>query len=114
MAAERELREHLPPPEAPFIELKSGQCVVIVADDIFYMRKKIRDPLTKRVKTVTALVLHVIKENGRDVDKYMSFLSYKAQQTLYALYKAGKLLGRPIRVCAYGEGFLREYSFELL
>lgn len=104
----------LPPPEATYIDLESGQCTTIIADDIFYMRKKIRDPLTKRVKTVTALVLHVVKQDGRDVDKYFSFISYKAQQTLYALYERGVLLGRPVKVCAFGEGFLREYSFELL
>jgi len=108
------IRERLPPPEAPFIELAPGQCTVIVADDIFYMRKKIRDPLTKRIKTVTALVLHVVQQDGRTVDKYFSFVSYKAQQTLYALYTKGVLLGRPVRVCRYGEGFLTEYTFELL
>ena len=104
----------MPPPEASFIRLTSGQCVKIVADDIFYMNRTIRDPVTKRVKKVTALVLHVVKENGRDVDKYISFVSYKAQQTLYALYKKGVLLGRTVEICAYGEGFLREYSITLL
>ena len=104
----------LPPPEPEFIPLVSGQCYRVIADDIWYEKRKIRDPITKRVKTLTVLVLHVIKLNDRTVDKKLSITSYKAQQTVYELYKKGVLLGRPIEICVYGEGFLREYQITLL
>ena len=104
----------LPPPEPSFIPLESGKCYRIIVDDAWYERRKIRDPLSKRVKTVTVLVLHVVKLDGRDVDRLMSITSYKAQQTIWELIRKGVFFGRPVEICVYGEGFLREYQVTLL
>jgi len=104
----------IPPPEPTFVRIETGQCKVLIFDDLRYEKRIIRDPKTGRSKTVTAMVLHVVQEDGRKVDKYFSVVSYKAQQTLYALYKRGWLFARPIRICVYGEDYAREYAIELV
>jgi len=81
---------------------------------MWFEKRKIRDPKTNRVKEVTALVLHVVREDGLEVDKTFSVVSYKAMQTLTALAQRGWLYARNIRICVRGEDFAREYQIELV
>jgi len=102
----------LPPPN--FVKIPKDGCKVLIFDDMWFEKRKIRDPKSNRVKEVTALVLHVVREDGLEVDKTFSVVSYKAMQTLVALQKRGWLFARPIRICVHGEDFAREYEIELV
>ena len=102
----------LPPPN--FVKILPGQCKILVFDDMWYEKRKIRDPKSGKIKTVTAMVLHVIREDGLEVDKTFSVVSYKAMQTLAALARKGWLYARNIKICVYGEDFAREYQIELV
>jgi len=97
-----------------FVKLEPGECHVFIFDDMWVENRKIRDPKSGRIKTVTAYVLHIVKLDGLECDKTLSILSYKAQQYLDELKRKGWLFGRPIKICCSGEDFYREYIFELL
>lgn len=103
--------EELPPPN--FVKIGRNECKVLTFDDLWFEKRKIRDPKTHRVKEVTVMVLHVIKENGREVDKQFGVISYKLMQTLYNLYKRNWLFARPIKICRHGEDYATEYTVEL-
>ena len=104
----------LPPPSPNFVIIEPGKCKTLIFDNLTYDRRKIRDPKTGITKTITAMLLHVVEEDGRKVDKWLSVLSYKLQQLLYSLYEKNWLFGRPVRICKFGEDFATEYSVELV
>ena len=97
-----------------FVKLEPGECHIFIFDDMWVERRRIKDPKSGRVKTVVAYVLHIVKLDGLEVDKTISFLSVKAQEYLDELKRRGWLFGRPIKICLRGEDFFREYEFELM
>ena len=97
-----------------FVKLDVNECHVFIFDDMWVEKRKIKDPKSGRIKTVVAYVLHIVKLDGIECDKTISFLSYKAQQYLDELKKRGWLFGRPIKICRRGTDFYTEYEFELM
>lgn len=71
------------------------------------------DPVTKRSKTVKALVLDVIEEDGLPVSKVFSTLSDKLATQLKALADTGQLYTYRVGITPHGRGFAREYAVRI-
>ena len=101
-------------PRPSFLKLQPGKPYIVLAKAARYEDRVITDPVSKQQKTLSVLVLDLVEVDGVDQETQLSFTSFKAQQALDPLLKAGQLLMRPLQVTWSPKGFATDYEFRIL
>jgi len=97
-----------------FVRLEPEKPVILMFDRDWFEEREIVDPITKAAKTVRVLVLHVINEDGKEVDKTYSVISERHAAELMKLKELGVLFTRPIKLTKHGKGFRSEIEIQVL
>ena len=71
---------------------------------------QLRIPGTDRTRTVKRMVVRVIREDGRPVDKTWNILSEKLATQIKSLYDQGILPAAELQVTMRGSGTARVYE----
>jgi hypothetical protein len=97
-----------------YVELLPERPKRLLFDKWWYEDRQITDPATKRVKTQTAMVLHVTQEDGAAVDKTYSTLSVKHMEDLKGLIDSGQAFTRMIEIVRHPRGYATDYEVRVL
>ena len=95
------------------LEPEKEKCLRFRENSLRIEERTIRDPKTGVVKTVRALVLDVIEEDGIPVSKTFSTLSEKLAQILYNLHSTGELYRHYVCITWHPRDYATEYEVHL-
>jgi hypothetical protein len=100
-------------PEPNYVQLEPEKTKRLRFDQWWWEDRQITDPRTRRPKTVKVMVLHATEEDGNPVDKPLSVLSFRLQQTLAPLIETGAIFTRTVSITWYPRDYATEYSVAL-
>lgn len=97
-----------------YIKLVAQRPTTMRSDRWQWEDREITDPLSRQIKKVRAMVLHITELDGAKVDTTFSTVSTKLQSQLAPLIDSGALFYRPWTVTWNPRGYATEYAIALL
>jgi len=100
--------------EPGYVKLIPQRPTTMRADRWEWQTRQITDPLTRQLKTVRVMVLHITELDGAKTDTTFSTLSTKLQADLAPLIDSGMLFARRFSITHNPRGYATEYTVALL
>lgn len=100
--------------EPGYIKLIPQRPTRMRADRWQWEDREITDPMTRQIKKVRVMVLHITELDGAKVDTTFSTVSTKLQSQLAPLIDSGQLFLRAWTITWNPRGYATEYTVALL